>query len=144
MKGANDMALLDIFMNVILIFMALSLFNLIRYMFKVRKVMKMHKDNPNIKGFTIVNGEIKPIEGKPSDPTEIIQNAIPPIPGKEHIGQVEAPVVDLVVDPTCGKELAKTEAFRLLKNGKEYFFCCWECREAFLAQFNQTEAKTLV
>lgn len=129
------MVLLDIVMNVFLVFMLLSLFNLVRYMFKVRKVMKMHKDNPNIKGFTIVNGEIKPIEGKPGE--------MPPIPG---MPQAQAPVEEqkeLVVDPACGKEIEKKDAYRILKNGKEYFFCCWECREDFLEQLKK-EPQTLV
>lgn len=119
------MMLLDVVMNVVLIFMLLSLFNLVRYMFKIRKVMKLHKDNPNIKGFTIVNGEIKPIEGKAGE--------MPAVPG---VSLTTAPPQEekkeLVTDPACGKEIEKHDAYRILKDGKEYFFCSWECREAFL------------
>lgn len=127
--------ILDIMMNIVLVFMLLSLFNLVRYMFKIRKVMKMHKDNPNIKGFTIVNGEIKPIEGKASE-------AFPPIVGMERTTEEEVKK-DLVVDPACGKEIEKKDAYRILKNGKEYFFCCWECRETFLESLKK-EPQTLV
>ncbi|MEG0012977.1 MAG: YHS domain-containing protein [Cellulosilyticaceae bacterium] len=103
----------DFFLNVFLIMMLVSLFNLVRYMFKIRKIMKVNKDNPNIKGISIVNGQVKVIENE----------AFPPVQDIEK---------DLVTDPECGIELEKKDAYRIFKNGKEYFFCSWECREKFL------------
>lgn len=107
----------DVVLNVILIVMLLSLFNLVRYMFKIRKIMKMHKDNPNIKGISIVNGEIKVIEKLP----EVFEQTI------------EVAPKDLVKDPICGEEILKEDAYRIMKDGVEYFFCSWECREKFLS-----------
>lgn len=104
--------MVDIFLNVILAFMLISLFNLIRYMIKIRKVIKMNKDNPNIEGISIINGEIKVIE-KEKTIVNVVQE-------------------ELVTDPTCGRQMLKQEAYRILKDGKEYFFCSWECREKFL------------
>lgn len=104
----------EVIMNFLLIFMLVSLFNLVRYMFKIRKIMKVNKDNPNIKGISIVNGEVKVIENE----------AFPPIQDMAK---------DLVTDPQCGTEIEKKDAYRIFKNGKEYFFCSWECREKFLA-----------
>ena len=40
----------------------------------------------------------------------------------------------LVRDYCCNKEIEKSEAYRIVKKGKEYFFCSWECREKFLRQ----------
>lgn len=89
-------------------------------MVKIRKVMKMHKDNPNIKGISIVNGEIKVIEK---------DGEIASIPGQEPTpAQIEK-----VHDPVCGAELEKKDAYRIVKDGVEHFFCSWECREKFLA-----------
>ena len=111
------MFILDFILDIFLIMMLISLFNLVRYMFKIRKVMKMNKDNPNIKGISIINGEVKVIENVPNL-SEIVQ---------------EEQVKDLVVDPICGKEIPKEDAYRIVKDGVEYFFCSWECREKFLA-----------
>lgn len=116
-KGPYEMELFfDILFEFFLIMMLLSLFNLIRYTIKIRKVMKTYKDNPNVKGISIVNGEVKVIENMPTT-----------------IKAVEEVPKDLVIDPICGKELLKQDAYRILKDGKEYFFCSWECREKFLA-----------
>lgn len=111
------MTFVDFLLDVFLIMMLISLFNLVRYMFKIRKIMKMHKDNPNIKGISIVNGEIKVIEDVPSN---------------LGVG-TEEKIKDLVTDPICGKEILKQDAYRIVKDGVEYFFCSWECREKFLA-----------
>lgn len=110
------MFILDFLLDIFLIMMLISLFNLVRYMLKIRKVMKMNKDNPNIKGISIVNGEVKVIENVPNL-SEVIQ---------------EEKSKDLVVDPVCGKEILKEDAYRIIKDGVEYFFCSWECREKFL------------
>jgi YHS domain-containing protein len=84
--------------------------------------MKMHQDNPNIQGISIVNGEIKVIEKK------------------LNAGVLnEAPAKELVKDIICDKELEKKDAYRVFKDGKEYYFCSWECREKFLKQYAEEE-----
>lgn len=105
---------LDAILYSVLFLMLLSMFNLIRYMLKIKKVMKMNKDNPNVKGISIINGEVKVIENIPT-----IDVATP----------IEK---ELVVDEICGKKMEKKDAYRIFKNNKEYFFCSWECREKFL------------
>ena len=112
---------LDIIVNTILVIGAISLFNLILALLKVRKVLKMQKDNPNIQGISIINGEVKVIEK-----------------GQNLEGVTEEKPKDMVVDTVCHKELKKEDAYRVFKDGKEYFFCSWECREAFLKE-NQEE-----
>ncbi len=107
---------LDFILNMILLIGIISLFNLTRYIFKIRKLIKMHKDNPNIQGITIVNGEVKIIEKNSSEEEK-----------KET-------VVEKVVDEVCGKSIEKSKAYRVLCNGKEHYFCSWECREAFMNQ----------
>ncbi|MGL4363464.1 MAG: YHS domain-containing protein [Cellulosilyticaceae bacterium] len=115
--------LMDIVMNILLLFMLLSLFNIVRYAFKVRKIIKMHKDNPNVKGFKIVNGEIQPIEVKAED-------IVTP---ESEVKEEEIKIIkEVVKDPVCGNEVEKKEAYRILKNGEEFYFCSWECREKFL------------
>ena len=39
---------LDFIINIILLMGIIGLFNLTRYVLKIRKIIKMHKDNPNI------------------------------------------------------------------------------------------------
>lgn len=102
----------EFFLDMIIFIGILSLFNLLIYIYKVRKIIKMNKDNPNIQGISIVNGEIKIIEKQG------------PVVEKEPI--------EMVKDPVCGKEISKKDAYRVVKQGVEYFFCSWECREAFL------------
>lgn len=109
---------LDVLMNVVLVFMLLSLFNLVRYTLKIRNTLKKHKDNPNIRGISIVNGEVKVIE---KEPTEVVQ--------EEN--------KDMVIDQSCGKEVEKKDAYRLFKDGKEYFFCSWECGQEFLKSLSK-------
>lgn len=108
---------MDFMLNLVLVIVLVSLFNLARYVFKIRKVMKMHQDNPNIQGISIVNGEIKIIE----------KNA-------NAVGLAAEPVKELVGDPICGKKIAEKDAYRIFKDGTEYFFCSWECRERFLQE----------
>lgn len=109
----------DFLLNVILVISAISLFNLIRCMLKVRKIIKMHKDNPNIQGISIVNGEVKIIE-KGDLPGDVLNE------------EVEVPVEEKVIDPVCHTEINQKDAYRMVKDEKEYFFCSWECREQFL------------
>ncbi|PHV71728.1 hypothetical protein CS063_03990 [Sporanaerobium hydrogeniformans] len=104
---------MELVLNIFVVIMLVSLFNLIRYMLKIRKILKMNKDNPNIQGISIINGEIKVIEKIPT-PSEITR--------------------ELVVDPICGKEIEKTDAYRVMREGKEHFFCSWECRERFVKE----------
>lgn len=106
---------MNIIVDIILVIALLSLFSLIRFVLKIRKVLKMHKDNPNIQGISIVNGEVRIIEK---------QDLEKAFEKKEQIEYVE--------DPVCHKKLDKKEAYRMVKDGVEYFFCSWECREAFL------------
>lgn len=113
--------LVEFFFNMIVFIGMISLFNLLRYLFKIRKIIKMHKDNPNIQGITIINGEVKIIEKNPM--TE---------------KQAE-PIKEMVTDTTCGQKIEKEKAYRVVKDGKEYFFCSWECREAFLDKKNEEE-----
>lgn len=117
---------MDFILNMFLVIILVSLFNLGRYVFKIRKVIKMHKNNPNIQGISIVNGEIKVIE---KNVNTVTLNA--------------APVKELVNDTVCGKELDQKDAYRVLKNGKEYFFCSWECREKFLEQYTEKEGSII-
>ncbi len=109
---------IDFILNMILVIGLISLFNLTRYILKVRKVVKKYKDNPNVEGITIVNGEIKIIEKNQMQKDQATQLL------KE----------ELVIDPICHKEIEKSQAYRIVKQGKEYFFCSWECREQFLKQ----------
>lgn len=112
--------LFDFFMNMFLVMIVISTFNMIRATLKVRKVLKKYKDDPNVEGITIVNGEVKVIKKQ------------------EHALKKNEPVVEMVVDEICGKSIKKDEAYRVFKDGKEYFFCSWECREKFLKQTDES------
>lgn len=102
-------------MNLITLFSIISLFNLIRYSLKIKKVMKMHEDNPNIKGVVIVNGHVKVIEKKPG----------------EQEGEKQSTRA-MVQDEVCGKMIKPEDGYCVMINGKKHYFCSWECREAFL------------
>lgn len=108
----------DIFQNILLTFIiftiTFSLIGFIRYVLKVRKILKLYKDNPNIQGIAIVDGQIQVIEKKPV-------TAVQEVKPKE-----------IILDPVCGKTVDRKNAYRVMKNDKEYFFCSWECRENFL------------
>ena len=106
---------LDFIVDILLLIGIMSLFNLTRYVLKVRKIIKMHKDNPNIQGISIVNGEVKVIEKVPSE---------------QPVQKQEPKVVDYL----CGEEIDKKDAYRVFADGQEYYFCSWECREAFIKQ----------
>ncbi|WP_069997438.1 YHS domain-containing protein [Cellulosilyticum sp. I15G10I2] len=114
----------DFILNMFLVIILVSLFNLVRYILKIRKIMKMHKDNPNIQGISIINGEIKVIEKEGHGGT-----------AKEKVAE------EFVQDPICGASLEKKEAYRILKDGKEHFFCSWECREKFLKEHRVEEGE---
>lgn len=111
---------LEFIVNMILLIGLISLFNLARYLFKIRKIMKMYKDNPNIQGISIINGEVKVIEK---------------MPDTKNV----APVIPTVVDEVCGKAITKNEAYRMVLGGEEHYFCSWECREAFIKMKKEEE-----
>lgn len=102
---------LDFVINMILLIGLIGLFNLTRYWLKIRKLIKLYKDNPNVQGISIVNGEVKIIE-------------------KEEM-QPNRETVEMVVDQMCGKSIKKDEAYRMVIDGQEHYFCSWECREAY-------------
>lgn len=105
--------MLEFVLNIILVMILIGLFNLIRGILRVRKILKKYKDDPTVEGITIVNGKVNVIRKN---------------------GQAEAKeeVKEMVTDPICQKMIEKDKAFRMVKDDKEYFFCSWECREAFL------------
>lgn len=103
----------DIFYAILTIFLVFSIINIIRYIRKVKKILQLYKDNPNIQGIAIIDGKVQIIEKKPSN--------LDVMPPKE-----------IILDPVCGKAVEKKDAYRVMRNDKEYFFCSWECREKFL------------
>jgi YHS domain-containing protein len=109
----------DILINVFCLVMAFSIFNFIRYMLKIKKLINQYKDDPTVKGISIVNGEVKIIQDK-------------------DIAPVAAVPKEVVIDPVCGAELEKKDAYRVLRNGEEFFFCSWECRQKFLETYHNT------
>lgn len=109
---------LDFIVSMFVLVGIISLFNLTRNLLKIRKIIKMHKDNPNIQGISIINGEVKVIEKKTQ----------------------EAPktqTITLVTDEICQKQVNKEEAYRVVVDEKEHYFCSWECREAFIHKMKQ-------
>lgn len=105
----------DFIVNMIILVGVISLFNFMRCLFKIKKVIRDNKDNPNIQGITIINGQVKVIEKKPQAPLKV--ESIP-----------------TVLDEICHKSIKKEDAYRVLVDGKEHYFCSWECREAFMKQ----------
>lgn len=108
----------EIFQNILLTFIiftvTFSTISFIRYVLKVRKILKLYKDNPNIQGIAIVDGQIQIIERRPATTMQEIKPK------------------EIILDPVCGKTVERKNAYRVMKNDKEYFFCSWECREEFL------------
>lgn len=112
---------LEFILNIIIAMLIIGLFNFIRGVLRVRKILKKYKDDPTVEGITIVNGKVNVIRK-----------------GGQTVPKEEAK--ELVMDPICQKMLEKEKAFRVVKEEKEYFFCSWECREAFLkAQKGEVE-----
>ncbi len=103
---------MELVLNIFAVILIVSLINLVRYALKIRKILKMNKDNPNIQGISIINGEIKVIEKTPNVSAQVAR--------------------EQVIDPVCGKEIEKQEAYRVLRHEKEHFFCSWDCREKFI------------
>lgn len=104
----------DFLINMLLAMILISLFRVMRQLFRLRKVIKQCKDNPNVESIMMVNGQIKVIEKKAS--------------------MQPAQVVDQVTDEICHRTLEKDKAYRVVKDGVEHYFCSWECREKFLKQ----------
>ena len=109
---------LDFLMNMILAMMIIGLFNVIRGFFRIRKILKKYKDDPNVEGITIVNGEVKVIQ--------------------KNTKQAEEKVVkcEMVKDHINGQEIEKSKAYRVVREEQEYYFATWETRQAFLEQVN--------
>ena len=105
-----------IFGNLFVMMLLLGLFNFIIYAFKVRKVVKKHQDDPNVKGVKIVDGKVEVIE---KDAT--ILDA-----------QIKEEIKDMVTDPVCHAEIEKTKAYHVIRNDESHYFCSWDCREKFL------------
>lgn len=108
----------DILTSILVATSIIMLFNFVRYFIKVGKIFKENKDNPNIEGIVVVNGEIKVIE-------------------KESNKEDAENKVEVVTDPICNKQVNKEDAYRVMIDNKEYFFCSWECREKFMEQYKK-------
>lgn len=102
--------LADMFIAVVII----GLFNLIRNILNVRKILKKYQNDPTVEGITIVNGKVQVVRKDTPDPS------------------VQEVKKEMVVDEVCHKQIEKTQAYRIVKDGVEHYFCSWECREAFL------------
>ncbi|ONI39525.1 hypothetical protein AN639_01655 [Candidatus Epulonipiscium fishelsonii] len=97
--------------QVIFVIMLLFLVSCLRVILKIRKTIKLNKNNPNFKGIMVVNGEVSIIEDDK----------------KDSINEVQ-----YVTDLCCEKQIDIQDAYRVVKDGTEYYFCSWECREKFL------------
>lgn len=113
--------MLGIIGNLFMIMFLVTLFNFTIYAFKIRKVIKKHEGNPNVKGVQIINGEVKIIE----DDARILE------------GQIKEEVKDLVTDPVCHAEVEKTKAYHVIRNDGSHYFCSWDCREKFLESVSE-------
>ena len=107
---------LDFILNLLLAMVIIGLFNLLRGFLRVRKILKKYKDDPTVEGITIVNGKVNVIRKQ------------------DHIKESNLPMQEQVTDPICHQMIDKEKAYRMVKDGKEYYFCSWECREQFLKQ----------
>ncbi|OON96404.1 MAG: hypothetical protein ATN32_00920 [Candidatus Epulonipiscium fishelsonii] len=102
---------MNIVSQVIFVIMLLFLISCLRVILKIRKTIKLNKDNPNFKGIMVVNGEISIIEDNE----------------KSSVSEIH-----YVTDLCCEKQIDIRNAYRVVKDGTEYYFCSWECREKFL------------
>ncbi|OOB77485.1 MAG: hypothetical protein BEN18_01425 [Epulopiscium sp. Nuni2H_MBin001] len=89
-----------------------GIINSIIGIFKIRKVLKEHGDDPNIEGIAIINGEVQVIEKDKKMQSEVV------------IAQVKS--------DCCGKMIAKNDAYRFIIDGTEHYFCSWDCKEEYL------------
>ena len=110
----------DVLTGMLIAMSIMFIFNFVRYFLKVGKIFKENKDNPNIEGIVVVNGEIKVIE-------------------KKILEEEKNQKIEMVIDPMCEKEIKKEDAYRVMIEQNEYFFCSWECREAFMKQHKKNK-----
>ncbi len=108
--------LLAVIGNIVMIMFLVGLFNFTIYAFKIRNIVRQHKNDPNVKGVKIVNGQVHVIE----DDINILE------------AEIKEETKELVTDPVCNKELEKVSAFHVIRKGQSHYFCSWDCREKFL------------
>ncbi|OOB77143.1 MAG: hypothetical protein BEN19_02400 [Epulopiscium sp. Nuni2H_MBin003] len=99
----------SIFLQFIFLLFLVSIINSIIGMFRIRKILREHSDDPNIQGVAIVNGEVK-----------IIQK-----------DEVQSKATEQVKVCCCDKMVDKTDVYRSVIGDEEYYFCSWECKEKF-------------
>ena len=108
--------MLSFISNIFTVVFLWGLFTFVMYILRIRKIMRQYKDNPNIRGIQIINGQVHVIEKE------------------DHIvdAEIKEESKDMVYDPVCHAEIEKTSAYRMVKNDTDYYFCSWECRDKFL------------
>lgn len=55
---------------------------------------------------------------------------------KTDMGEARVKAGDLAKDPICGTYVSKENALTVRENDNIYYFCSYECRDAFLKQKN--------
>lgn len=113
--------MLTIINNLFVIIFIWGLFNFTMYVVKVRKAMRKHKDNPNVKGIKIVNGQVHVIE----DDKNIFE------------AEIKEEVKEMVTDPVCHAQVERSQAYHVISEGQSQYFCSWDCREKFLESNNE-------
>ena len=106
--------------NLFIVMFLWGLFTFTMYIFRVRKTLRKYKDNPNIKGIHIVNGQVKVIEKDEAENQNVID------------GEIIEEKKEMVYDSVCNQEVVKSDAYHMIRDGESYYFCSWECRERFL------------
>ena len=111
--------------NAFIVMFLWGLFTFTMYALRVRKALRKYKDDPNIKGVHIVNGQVRVIEKEKNNNTsEVNQNVVD--------GEIKNEIKDMVYDSICKEEIAKSEAYHIIRDGESHYFCSWECREKFV------------
>ncbi len=108
--------MLSIIGNIFMVMFLWGLFGLIMHMLRFRRTLRKYKDDPNVKGVQIVNGQVRIIK-KDENVME---------------GEIKEETKDMVYDEICDKEIEKSKAYHMIRDGKSHYFCSWECREKFL------------
>ena len=109
--------MLSIISNIFTVMFLWGLLTFTMYVVRVRKTLRKYKDDPNIKGVQIVNGQVHVIEKD----QKIID------------ADIKDEIKDMVYDSVCNEEIEKSSAYHIIRDGKSHYFCSWECREKFLA-----------
>ena len=104
--------------NVFTVMFLWGLFTFTMYAIRVRKTLRKYKDNPDIKGVQIVNGQVHVIEKD-----QVIIDA-----------EIKEETKDMVYDSICNEEIEKSSAYHIIRDGVSHYFCSWECREKFLEE----------